>query len=141
MQNRRGLIFIGLALAMGIAAAYTTTRLAPTPAVAEVGATDMTTVVVVRTDVAVASTLSKEHLTTAKWPSKHIPSGALRSVDQALGRVARRPLAKGEPVLELALFETGASGGLPAVISNNYRAVSVKVDNVIGVAGFVTPGA
>jgi pilus assembly protein CpaB len=47
----------------------------------------------------------------------------------------------GEPVLAMALFETGTSGGLRAVIDPGRRAVSVKVDNVIGVAGFVTPGA
>jgi pilus assembly protein CpaB len=141
MQNRRGLIFIGLALGMGIAAAWITTRLVPTPAAAEDTAANMTPVVVVRSDVAVASSLEKEHLKTVQWPSDHVPSGALQSTDQAIGRVVRRPLAKGEPVLELALFETGASGGLGAVISPDHRAVSVKVDNVIGVAGFVKPGA
>src|SRR4030042_30527 len=52
-----------------------------------------------------------------------------------------RPLAAGEPVLESALFEAGAEGGLAAVIAPNRRAVSVKVDSVIGVAGFVKPGA
>ena len=142
MQNRRGLIFIGLALAMDIAAAYITTRLAPTPAVAEVAtASDMTPVVVVRSDVPVASILAKEHLKTVQWPSEHVPGGALRSTDQARGRVVRRPIAAGEALLEIALFPTGAAGGLPSVINTNYRAVSVKVDNVIGVAGFVTPGS
>jgi len=142
MQNRRGLIFIGLALAMGVAAAYTTTRLAPTPATAEVATTtDMTPVVVVRSDIPVASILAKEHLKTVQWPSKHVPGGALRSVDQAIGRVVRRPIAAGETLLEIALFAKGTAGGLPSVISADYRAVSVKVDNVIGVAGFVTPGS
>ncbi len=142
MQNRRGLIFIGLALAMGIAAAYITTRLSPTPAAADLATeTDMTSVVVVRTDVPVASSLAQEHLKTVQWPSEHVPGGALRTTDQAVGRVVRRPIAAGEALLEIALFPTGAAGGLPSVISMNYRAVSVKVDNVIGVAGFVTPGA
>ncbi len=142
MQNRRGLIFIGLALAMGVAAAYITTRLGPTPAVAEVGnTTDTTPVVVVRSDIPVASILAKEHVKTIEWPSDHVPGGALRSVDQAVGRVVRRPIAAGETLLEIALFATGSAGGLPSVIKANYRAVSVKVDNVIGVAGFVTPGS
>ena len=142
MQNRRGLIFIGLALAMGVAAAYITTRLGPTPALAEVGNTANTTpVVVVRTDIPVASILSKEHVKTIEWPSDHVPGGALRSVDQAVGRVVRRPIAAGETLLEISLFATGSAGGLRSVIKKNYRAVSVKVDNVIGVAGFVTPGS
>lgn len=142
MQNRRGLIFIGLALAMGVAAAYITTRLAPTPAAAETAATSgLTPVVVVRTNVPVASILTKEHVKTVQWPSDHVPGGALRSVDQAVGRVVRRPIAAGEALLEIALFATGSAGGLPSVIKTNFRAVSVKVDNVIGVAGFVTPGS
>jgi pilus assembly protein CpaB len=55
--------------------------------------------------------------------------------------VTRRPLVTGEPVLEGALFDLGAEGGLPAVIAADHRAVSVKVDSVIGVAGFVKPGS
>jgi pilus assembly protein CpaB len=142
MQNRRGLIFIVLALAMGIAAAYITTQLAPTSATAEVSSVvDMTPVVVLRSDVPVASILAKEHIKTIEWPVDHVPGGALRSVDQAIGRVVRRPIAAGETLTEIALFAKGAAGGLSSVITTNYRAVSVKVDNVIGVAGFVTPGS
>jgi pilus assembly protein CpaB len=62
-------------------------------------------------------------------------------VAEASGRVARRPIAAGEPVLESALFEEGTQGGLGAVIDPSHRAISVKVDSVIGVAGFVKPGA
>jgi pilus assembly protein CpaB len=140
MPNRRGLVFLILAVAMGLAAAWFTQRLVPTsPAGATVTAT--TPVVVVRASVPVATSLTKAHLTTSAWPSEHVPSGALTSIDQAVGRVVRRPVAAGEPVLEMALFETGTSGGLRAVIEPGERAVTVKVDNVIGVAGFVAPGA
>ena len=139
MQHRRGLIFLGFALAMGIAAAWFTQRLVSdsSPEVS----LKTTPVVVLRTDVAVATSLTRDHVETADWPTDHVPRGALRSADQAVGRVVRRPIAAGEPVLEMALFETGSSGGLPAMIASGHRAVTVKVDNVIGVAGFVTPGA
>jgi pilus assembly protein CpaB len=141
MQTRRGLILLALALVLGLAAAWTAMRLATNPAVAEASPSKTTSVVVARVDVPVASSLIREQLKTVDWPSDHIPSGALTSVDQAIERIVRRPIAKGEPVLEAALFEPGSAGGLRAVISPEYRAVSVKVDNVIGVAGFVTPGA
>jgi pilus assembly protein CpaB len=62
-------------------------------------------------------------------------------VEAATGRVARRPIAAGEPIVETALFERGAEGGLGAVIEPSRRALSVKVDSVIGVAGFVKPGS
>ena len=140
MQNRRGLIFLGLALAMGIAAAWVSQRFVSdsSESAAEI---QTTSVVVVRASVPVATSLTKEQLGTAEWPTEHVPTGALTATDQAVGRVLRRPLALGEPVLEPALFEEGASGGLLAVIAPDHRAVTVKVDNVIGVAGFVTPGA
>jgi pilus assembly protein CpaB len=141
MQTRRGLIFIALALVLGVAAAWIAMRLATNPAVAEAAPSRTTPVVVARTDVPVASSLLREQLTTVDWPAGHVPSGSLTSVDQAVGRIVRRPVAKGEPVLEAALFGAGSAGGLRAVIAPEYRAVSVKVDNVIGVAGFVTPGA
>lgn len=141
MKNRRGLIFLGLALVMGIAAARITTQMAAPPATEGAAKADVVSLVVVRMDLAVASTLSAEQLETVQWPAEHIPSGAVRTIEQAVGRVVRRPLGAGEPVVELALFDLGASGGLPAVIAPEMRAVSVKVDNVIGVAGFVAPGA
>ncbi len=141
MQNRRGLIFLGLAVVMGLTAAWLTSRFAPSAAVAQNAVIQTTPVVVVRSDVPVASSLTDTQLKMVDWPSEHVPAGALRSIDAAKGRIVRRPLAQGELVLEAALYSTGASGGLGAVISDKQRAVSVKVDNVIGVAGFVVPGS
>ena len=138
MRNRRGLIFLGLAVAMGITAAWVTERSATNSPAVEARTIS---VVVVRVSVPVAASLTKDQLETTEWPVDHVPTGALTSTEDAVGRVVRRPLAAGEPVLETALFEAGASGGLLAVISPEHRAVTVKVDNVIGVAGFVTPGA
>jgi pilus assembly protein CpaB len=141
MQNRRGLIFLGLAVVMGLAAAWATSEFAPNSAEATVVVTKTTPVVVVRTDVPVASSLTDAQLKLVDWPIEHVPAGTLHSIDDAKGRIARRPLAQGEPVLEASLYPTGAAGGLGAVIADKHRAVSVKVDNVIGVAGFVAPGS
>jgi pilus assembly protein CpaB len=141
MKNRRGLIFLGLAVVMGLAAAWITTEFSPRSAEANIAAVKTTPVVVVRSNVTVATSLTVAQLKLVDWPSEHVPTGTLHSMDDVKGRIVRRPLAQGEPVLESSLFPTGASGGLGAVISDKYRAVSVKVDNVIGVAGFVVPGS
>ncbi len=141
MKNRRGLIYLGLALVMGLSAARISTQMVARPVTEGTTDPELVSLVVVRMDLAVASTLSSAQLDTVEWPAEHIPAGALRSIEQAVGRVVRRPLGAGEPVVEMALFDIGASGGLRAVISPKMRAVSVKVDNVIGVAGFVSPGA
>ncbi|MBW2540456.1 MAG: Flp pilus assembly protein CpaB [Deltaproteobacteria bacterium] len=141
MQNRRGLIFLGLAVVMGLAAAWATSELAPTSAEATVVAAKTTPIVVVRSDVPVASSLTIAQLKLVDWPIEHVPTGALHSIADAKDRISRRPLAQGEPVIEAALYPTGSAGGLGAVIADQHRAVSVKVDNVIGVAGFVVPGS
>lgn len=141
MKNRRALIFLGLAVAMGLTAAWITSEFAPSSAVAEHITLQTTPVVVVRSDVPVASNLTNAQLTLVDWPAEHVPVGAIHSIADATNRVTRRPLAQGEPVLEASVFASGAAGGLGAVISEKYRAVSVKVDNVIGVAGFVVPGS
>ena len=139
MQNRRGLLFLVLAGALALAAFFVSMRMTPGEAAAE--EIETTPVVVARGDMAVATSLVANHLDTVDWPSDHLPKGHIASVEAASGRVLRRPMAAGEPVLESALLEIGAAGGLGAVISPENRAVSVKVDNVIGLAGFVAPGA
>jgi pilus assembly protein CpaB len=141
MQNRRGLIFLGLAVVMGLAAAWITTEFTPNSAEANIAVAKTTSVVVVRSDVSVASSLAETQLKLVDWPIEHVPAGALHSIADAKERIARRPLAQGEPVLEASLYPIGAAGGLGAVIADKHRAVSVKVDNVIGVAGFVVPGS
>jgi pilus assembly protein CpaB len=141
MQNRRGLIFLGLAVVMGLTAAWVAKEFAPDSADANITTVKTTSVVVVRSDVPIASSLTATQLKLVDWPSEHVPAGTLRSIEDAKDRIVRRPLAVGEPVLEAALYPTGAAGGLGAVIADKHRAVSVKVDNVIGVAGFVVPGS
>jgi pilus assembly protein CpaB len=141
MQNRRGLIFLGLAIIMGLAAAWVTSEFSPKATDANIAAAHTTPVVVVRSDIPVASSLTTAQLKLVDWPSEHVPAGSFNSIDDAKGRIVRHPLAQGEPVLTAALFPTGSAGGLGAVITDKFRAVSVKVDNVIGVAGFVVPGS
>jgi len=131
------MIFLSLALVLGLTAAWMATRVGP----AETTGPQMAPLVMLRTDVSVATALTREHLRVVDWPAEHVPTGAITSLAVAEGRVSRRPLAAGEPLLEAGLFAEGAAGGLMAVISPERRAVSVKVDNVVGVAGFISPGA
>jgi pilus assembly protein CpaB len=141
MQNRRALLFFGLAIFFGIAAAYTARNLledrasqAASPAV------ETTPVVIVRTDVPVGSSLSTRQLDTVDWPQSYLPDGTFSDPEQLAGRVLRRALARGEPVLDPSLLPVGSEAGLPSIIDDKLRAMSVKVDPVIGVAGFVAPG-
>jgi len=76
-----------------------------------------------------------------EWPAAVPLGGSLTKIDDALGRDVLYPLAKGEPILERHLTSAGAGVGLTANIPAGMRAVSVRSDEVVGVAGFIFPGA
>ena len=141
MQNRRALFFFGLAILFGIAAAFTArTLLEDRASVAAQPAVATTPVVVARADVTIGTALVTLQLDTVDWPRDYVPAGSFSDSSQLSGRVLRRPLSRGEPVLESLLLPVGSAAGLPSVITTARRAVSVKVDPVVGVAGFVAPG-
>ena len=142
MSNKQAIIFLGLALILGLGAALTAERWLEgrTPTVAGEPIASIP-VVTARVDVPVGTTLTEKQLKVVRWPKSFVPGGAALSMDRAAGRVTRRPLAIGEPVQETGLLPEGSEAGLVAVIENRKRAISVKVDPVIGVAGFIKPGA
>ncbi|MGH9604790.1 MAG: Flp pilus assembly protein CpaB [Terracidiphilus sp.] len=69
-----------------------------------------------------------------------VPQGAILNPKEAIGRGAISEIYQGEPILESRLAAPGSGGGLAATIPDGMRAIAVKVDQVVGVAGFVTPG-
>lgn len=140
-MQRRGLLFLTLAILLGLGAAWSAHRATSGSGPVIAAEVETVSVVVARLDIATASILDSTALTTTEWPREHLPAGALTATADVSGRVARRPIAAGEPVLESALYERGVEGGLGAVINPAHRAISVKVDSVVGVAGFVKPGS
>lgn len=85
--------------------------------------------------------LNALHLKLAEWPVLSKPAGSFADVGALSGRVARVALQAGEPVTESRLAATDARGGLASVITPGKRAVSVRVNDVVGVAGFALPGS
>lgn len=140
MPNRRGLLFIALALVVGSLAAFLALSGRRQAAGTAPAAGETVPVVVARTDLAVSATIDALQLGVVAWPKQFLPPATHSDPKSVAGRVTRRPLVTGEPVLESALLPAGSGGGLGALIAPSHRAVSVKVDNVIGVAGFVKPG-
>ncbi len=69
-----------------------------------------------------------------------LPDGAILDRKNAVGRGVVSDLYDGEPILESRLAPVGSGGGLAATIPNGMRVCAVKVDDVVGVSGFVTPG-
>jgi pilus assembly protein CpaB len=75
------------------------------------------------------------------WPVSSPISGGFTKIEDVAGRIVLYPLPKGEPILERQLAAAGAGAGLTADIPSGMRAISVRSDEVVGVAGFLLPGA
>lgn len=98
-----------------------------------------TRVVVAAKDVALGSVLHDADLTTTEMIGV-IPKGYILKREDAVGRGVVSNIYAGEPIQQNRLAAPGAGGGLAATIRQGMRACAVKVDDVVGVAGFVTPG-
>ncbi len=98
-------------------------------------------VVIARTDLSVSEEINSLMLGVVEWPEDLVPTGSFQKVAEVAKRIPRRHFAPGEPILEAGLFAEGALGGLSPLIQSGLRAMSVKVDEIIGIAGFVTVGS
>lgn len=98
-------------------------------------------VVVAAADIQPGVAIRAEQLKIIEWGAAELPQGAFQRVDQIVGRVLRVPAFAGEQLLESKLAPKTAKGGLATIITPGSRAISVSVDEVVGVAGFALPGA
>jgi pilus assembly protein CpaB len=98
-------------------------------------------VVVAAADISLGSELRKEDLTVVNFPAGQAPEGAFPRVTDVVGRGVISPLVKNEVVIPAKLASKEAGSGLPPVIPEGMRALSVRVNEVIGVAGYVLPGS
>jgi pilus assembly protein CpaB len=97
-------------------------------------------VVVAAADLQLGSELKKEDLTVVNFPAGQAPEGTFKEPSEVIGRGLIAPIVKNEPLLPSKLASKEAGAGLPPVIPEGMRAVSVRVNEVIGVAGYVLPG-
>jgi pilus assembly protein CpaB len=84
--------------------------------------------------------LHASSLRLVEWPSDLPLTGAFTTPDQVDGRVLLYPIASGEPILDQQLSAAGSGPGLSPKIPDGMRAISLKSDEVVGVAGFLLPG-
>lgn len=90
-------------------------------------------------DVKIGTVLANTDLTTIQVVGS-APAGAIVDPKNAIGRGVISTIYAGEPILDNRLAPPGSGGGLAAIITQGMRAIAVKVDQVVGVAGFVLPG-
>jgi pilus assembly protein CpaB len=97
-------------------------------------------IVVAATPVKLGQPLTPDDLTLEDWPEGKQPQGSFSRTEDCMGRAVIVPLVAGEVVLDQELAKRDVGAGLSVAIPSGMRAVSVGVDNVVAVAGFVTPG-
>ena len=136
-MNRRLLLILICALIGGASASYLVYRLVGTRA----GATPlpMAQVVIATRDLQIGTLIGPTDVRMGPWAGT-VPKDALAKLDLALNRGAVANIYEGEPVLAERLAAAGSGGGLAAIIPPGLRASAVKVNDVVGLAGFVTPG-
>ena len=135
MKKYATVIALGLAIFFGVVAVilankWLTTRAAEETVVVK-ETVPLTRIVVAAQDLEIGTPLTQENLTLAQWPKASIP--------KVEGRVAVSKLVAGRPVLAAELAAPGSGVGLVALIPPGKRAMSIRVDEVIGVAGFILP--
>jgi pilus assembly protein CpaB len=97
-------------------------------------------VVVAAQDIPIGSRLQASMLKTVRWPSSTPLKDPLPSVNEGVGRVVNTGVFQDEPLLKAKLAPVGETGGLSSQLPDGKRAVTVKVNEVVGVAGFALPG-
>jgi pilus assembly protein CpaB len=135
MKNLKALGLILIALLIGLAAAsYATGWVSRQAGIAS------NKVVVAAVDIELGSKINAEMLSSVDWPSSATPPGAFKDAKALQDRIAKVGVLRGEPLLEGKLAPLGTLGGLSAVIAEGKRAMTVRVNDVVGVAGFALPG-
>ena len=97
-------------------------------------------VVVAAQPLAMGTRLHANHLRVVAWPSRNPVAGAFADPKALVDRGVISPVAENEPITMSKVASLEAGAGLPPVIPEGMRAISVKVNEVVGVAGFVVPG-
>jgi len=138
----RSLVLLFLALASGVAAAWlslsylrreTTPLLNPTASAGKA--------IVAAKDLPVGATITEQDIRVVDWPGNAVPAGLLATPQDAIGRGLMAPVRLNEPLLDSKLAPKGAGGGMNVIIAQGKRALSLRVDDVVGVAGFIQPNS
>ncbi len=135
MKNTRTLVVLAVAIVSGLFAVMLASKW-----LNRQSATGVAHVAVAGTEISLGQRISPEMVKIVDWPTGSVPSGATDDPNKLQGRVVRSALQRGEPILEAKLAPMGTQGGLSAVIGDGRRAITVRVNDVIGVAGFALPG-
>ena len=135
MKNARAVWMLSISVLLGFAVTAMAVGW-----VSHKGAIASSKVVVAVVDIEMGTKLNPQMLSTVDWPNGSMPQGAFDDLKMLQDRVVRTSIQRGEAILNTKLAPLGTQGGLSAVIAEGKRAMTVRVNDVVGVAGFALPG-
>ena len=138
-RNTRLLTVVGVALIAASLASFLVYRALAASASAERGAATVDTIVAAA-PIPVGTMVTRAHIKIVKWPSEARLADSVSDPSLVLDRGAIVAIAQNEPITEAKLAAQGAGAGMQTTIPPGMRAISVRVNEVVGVAGFVVPG-
>ncbi|HTD04522.1 Flp pilus assembly protein CpaB [Undibacterium sp.] len=135
MKSSRALLMIGVSILIALAAVVLASRW-----ISQQASLATNKVVVAATDINLGTRLTPDMIKLSDWPAGSVQKDSFDDIKLLDTRVTRVSLQRGEPLTETKLAQRGATGGLSAVVTEGKRAMTVRVNDVIGVAGFALPG-
>ncbi len=136
-------ISLAVAIVLGGAAAYLSKALIQTGPVSAAKVPQTSTAVVAAQPLGFGIALTSDNLREISWPSENVPEGAFHTIEELLKdgrRVTLTSFQRNEPILSQKVTGPNQRATLSTLIEEGMRAVSVRVDEVRGVAGFILPG-
>ena len=140
MFRKRGLVLVMLSLAMGGGAAWVANNWVQTRSEATASDTGQAVVLAAALNIPYGTKVEARHIREMPLPEGSVPSGAILDRANVEGYVATAEILDGEILFQSRFVEHGTGSTLSALVGPNMRAVTVRVDDVIGVAGFLLPG-
>lgn len=141
MFKKRGLVLVMLSVILGVGAAWFANNWLQARLITDAD-TESNNGVVLAAAIGIpyGTKIESRHVKTLEMPKTAIPSGALRSFEEVEGKVATAEIISGEMLLGARFVEHNSGSTLAALVEKQKRAVTVRVDDVVGVAGFLLPG-
>jgi len=134
----RGTIFLIAAVAAGLVATFGIHRYVSVKT--RVVGVPTRQVFIATADISPGTAISGQSVKAEPRPQEFIPPNSAATMREIEGRVVKAPIYKGNPILLSMLAPEGTAAGLSGILEDGKRALTVKVDEVAGVAGFIHPG-
>lgn len=134
MNNKKAVLMLVVALLAGLGAVTMASRWLMQRTA------DVNKIAVATMDINLGQKLTQDMVKLVDWPASSVPADSFNDATKLDGRVLKTSLQRGEPIMESKLAPIGTQGGLSAVIEEGKRAITVRVNDVVGVAGFALPG-